>query len=514
MQTHDVLRELLRDGKNFYFSDRALVKALNDSEHLSEDDKRAIAGPSGKLEINRNYPKPGDTPVETARRLEALKDGLVKVIEDKAREEAKPGDALKAAKAVLDSTQFEGPGRGLKSEEIERRLCRGFRPEDRGDADAQALVASPVFGGHPAKTADDGRDFASAKGGDQLDAISRHNLQGMRQEAMALRREFAADPWLKERLGDVDRARDAVAERYRGGIVAHASNRHIEGQLLCTNDRGEIQDLAKELSGSKAKMDKFSHTAPTNTAHLDSHDFVFFNVYPGAGTETRNAMLNGTRYFKTTPEDARSAVAADAQSFVFGLNKFGGSGQVCALALRDPVYPCGGTTGEDAHKRLGVGGLATVGSQEACQFNRKFGTVDDNYKTSERIFSSKNMHEALTLNVELGMLRTFKGLYEQQKTEPAPLDHTSTPLYRFQTMVGAAAPAASGADADKTDKAMVSLIKMYQYPQLLVSGPVQLQEAEVHQPKGATQWQDQQAQQAQAAQQQEQQQQAQRAYGR
>ena len=59
---------------------------------------------------------------------------------------------------------------------------------------------------------------------------------------------------------------------------------------------------------------------------------------------------------------------------------------------------------------------------------------------------------------------------------------------------------------EQRDKAMLALIKLYQYPQLMVSGPVQLQDAQVHQPKGAVAWQD-----SQAAAQPEQQQEATRA---
>lgn len=498
MRSDQALKLLLADCNGFRFSDKTTAAAVD--KQLTPDDRTQCS--AGKaLAKDNNYPKDG-SPADALERMRERAVAAVLAAAEKDRD--------KLAREILDSASFPTPNKKLSKEQIEEKLCRAYRPDERNDGDAGRLADSAVFAAHPMfkprgtePAAVSREEFASYTGEQKLDAISRHNLQGMREEIRQLKAEFQHNDGLRPHLAAVDKARDAVAERYAGAIVAHASNRHIEGQLLCTRDRQDIQAACATLSGSREKMDKASNTAAMNTNHLDSHDFVFFNVYPKMGQELTTSMLNSTRYLKADPGVERSATAVQAQSFVMGLDDLAKPGRVCAIALRDPAYPCGGTDDEQARARLGGGsahfgrdGVSTLGSQDKCTFTRRFGAVEDRYHTSERVFSGKHMHEALSANVELGMLRAFKGLHQDQAGKPAPASPDDSPLYRFQkTVHTATTPAANETpeQAGARDKAMLALIKLYQYPQLMVSGPVALQGVQVHQPKDAVAWKDSQA---------------------
>jgi hypothetical protein len=511
MPPDQALRLLLSDCESIRFSDKTAAAAVN--ARLSPEERTQISG--GKpLTKDNNYPKDGSPEGS----IELLRERMVQAVQA-----AKDKDKEGLARDLLASARFPAPNTTLTKELIEHKLCRSIQPAERNDADAGRLADSPVFAEHPMfkargtePAAVTREEFAGYTGEQKLDAISRQNLQGMRDEIRQLKAEFQADAGLRTYLPAVEKTREAVAERYSGAIVAHASNRHIEGQLLCTRDRQDIQATCATLSGSREKMDKATNTAAMNTNHLDSHDFVFFNVYPKMGQELTNSMLNSTRYLKTDPGLARSAIAPDAQSFVMGLDALAKPGRVCAIALRDPAYPCGGTDDDQARARLAGGsqhfgrdGVSSVTSQSQCNFSRRFGAVEDRYNTSERVFSGKHIQEALAANVELGVLRAYKGLHQDQAAKPAPTTPDESPLYRFQKTVHTATTVGASETPEQTeqrDKAMLALIKLYQYPQLMVSGPVQLQDAQVHQPKGAVAWQD-----SQAAAQPEQQQEATRA---
>lgn len=274
----------------------------------------------------------------------------------------------------------------------------------------------------------------------------------------------------------IDTFMEDVRKRYLGAIATHATNNPIEGHISPTADRIAIDKFASAVSGERGVSQKISHTSATNTQHLQTHDLVFFNVYPQTNAQMKEDQMKSTRYLREQPEVAGSPYAAGGQSFSFPMSSLvRDNGQLQVMTLRDPVYPSGGTTGADAKRRLEQGGVFTVGGadQPPGTAARTIGNLVDRYETQENLFAGRDIYPALTRNVELGLYQTFHGLHEACKGHAE-----DTREQQFFTRIKDANEAVGPAK----DQRVMDVIKMYQYPQLMVSGSVPVLGADVYRP--------------------------------
>ncbi|MGH8081171.1 MAG: hypothetical protein ACREP7_11380 [Lysobacter sp.] len=494
---------LMQGASGLYFSDKTVAKDVND--YLAKHDKALLAelvAPGKKLEASRNYPaslpkNPSEADLDKARgtmdRFSACIAGMIDERDAVARPKpGKSGTAL--AQAVLTAANLPGSpsNQAISRDAVEARLYAGHAPAHDPGQDAATLVASPMLARHPARGGTPGEiaTFKALPAREQLEAISASNLQDLRNGVDGYQRRFAT---ASENLRDYDeligKACQKVDERYRGGLVTHATNGNISGSILPTADRHAIQDFSKSLTSDVSHSGKVTHTSETNTQHIATHDFVFFNVYPQTNDEMKRNLLSATRYLRETPEDANSPISPNAQSLTYGLKGFTGSSseRFTVMTLRDPVYPAGGTTSADAKKRMeGAGEFATYGGGEPAPglARRRFGAEVDEYDTSRRLFVGRDAPEALTRNVQLGLYKTFYGLHAENEGRPRAADWHDTKEGRFFTQVKDMVDGprldkgeSVQACAKRQDEATMAVLKMYQYPQLMVSGPVAVKDA-------------------------------------
>lgn len=510
MSTSAQLKVLLDGSSGFYFSDKKVVSDINNYLKKNDPDllRQLLPDRDRELKIGRNYPAAlldGASEADRDARqvkLAKLSERLSGMVEAKAH----GGEAL--AKNIFAAARFpDGDSDGkLTRGQVESKLYAAYAPAHNPEADAATLVASPMLKGHPA-TREPG--FKKLGAQEQLTAISAKNLEGLASELDKYQKLFAADPKLATYDKLVGAASEDVWKRYGGGLATHATNGDIASHILPTADRHAIQGFAKGLTGDTTRAAKVTHTSDTNTQHLATHDYAFFNVYPQTNDALKREMLGATRYLRETPEVASSAMAAKAQSFTFGLGDFTAPERLSVMTLRDPVYPAGGTTAADAGKRMeGADGFATYGGAEpsAGKAKRHFGTEVDEYETSSRLFAGQDAKKALTMNVHVGLYKTYYGLYQDvlanSSKDPASsgasqegeaarekkLEQAKGKLERFSHLVNditaGPRPKTDGQMetaedcSHRQDKAALAAIKLYQYPQLMVSGPVDISRAE------------------------------------
>lgn len=510
MSTGAQLKVLLDGSSGFYFGDKKVVSDINNYLKKNDPDllKQLLPDRDKELKIGRNYPAAlldGASEADRDARqvkLAKLSERLSGMVEAKAH----GGEAL--AKNLFAAARFpDGDSDGkLTRGQVESKLYAAYAPAHNPDTDAATLVASPMLKGHPA-TREPG--FKKLGAQEQLTAISAKNLEGLASELDKYQKLFAADPKLATYDKLVGAASEDVWKRYGGGLATHATNGDIASHILPTADRHAIQGFAKGLTGDTSRAAKVTHTSDTNTQHLATHDYAFFNVYPQTNDALKREMLGATRYLRETPEVASSAMAAKAQSFTFGLGDFTAPERLSVMTLRDPVYPAGGTTAADARKRMeGADGFATYGGAEpsAGKAKRHFGAEVDEYETSSRLFAGQDAKKALTMNVHVGLYKTYYGLYQDvlansskdptssgtsQEGEAARekrLEQAKGKLERFSHLVNditaGPRPKTDGQMetaedcSHRQDKAALAAIKLYQYPQLMVSGPVDISRAE------------------------------------
>lgn len=328
---------------------------------------------------------------------------------------------------------------------------------------ATALLDSPLLRGVERKG-----DTATA----QLRSLSADNLAryDLYIDTLKARMTAGADAKGPSRAVEtIGKVADEVARRYTEGSYAHASNRRIEGHILTANDRREIERYAMKV-GNSQREEKTNHTAGTNVDQFASHDFVFLNVYPKTNPQHLSETLKATRYLRETPELPTSPYAADAQSFVYGHAHFFGreDGRLVVATMRDPVYPAGGKDADDkVLARVGQG-IGKYVSHTQGEVRRTIGTLRDDYRTHENVFVGDDIPKALRKNVELGLYKAYVGLSEQRKANPSDTEVQTSIDTLTQTIKAATATA----DSPEKDRAIGQLVKMFQYPQLMVSGSV------------------------------------------
>lgn len=489
------LKVLLDGASGFYFSDKKVVGDVQNYLKKNDPDllKQLLPDKDRELKIGKNYPAAlsdsasGEEREARQVKLAKLSERLTAMVEAKAQ----GGEAL--ARNIFASARFpDGNGDGkLSRDQVEAKLYAAYAPAHDKDKDAATLVGSPMLKGHPASL-DPG--FKKLGAQEQLGAISAKNLEGLTSEVGKYQKLFAADSKLEAYDKLVADASQDVWKRYGGGLATHATNGDISGHILPTADRHAIQNFAKGLTGDVSHPAKVTHTSVTNTQHLATHDYAFFNVYPQTNDALKSEMLGATRYLRNTPEDASSAMAAKAQSFTFGLGEFTGPERLSVITLRDPVYPAGGTTAADARKRMeGADGFASYGGAEpaAGKAKRQFGTEVDEYDTGSRLFTGEHTREALTKNVHLGLYKTFYGLRKDVEADPSSVEKQDKERRFFDRVKdavegprelrddsGSSRTESAKECSERQDKAALALIKLYQYPQLMVSGPVDISRAE------------------------------------
>lgn len=482
MSSGEQLKVVLQGAHGFYFSgdkaakkeSEATVRWLN-SELKGEDYYGELCGKKGKLAVGFNFP-PKEVGEERAkeimsRALDRIGQGV---------DGLRPENQMKMAGALMRGTQLSD---GLDRGKVEEKLYAGYaRPHDQ-EQDARTLLASPMLAGHPAR-GEQGFDALTAVG--KLEAISSSNLKQMREEIDGYKEKLAGAGMSDSYGKKIDAFVADVGERYQRGMASHASNRAISGHILATSDRLAVQDFAKALTNNNSQADSVSHTSEYNTRYLKSHDFAFFNVYPATNPQMQKQMLSSTRYLCETPEVTGSPIAKDAQSFSFNLPRLvnessGGAQRLSLLTLRDPVRPTHGGNIDEVKKRMeGSDGLASYaeGSPAPGTFSRKFGTETDSYDSARRVFVKGDSLEALKANVELGLYKAAYGLKDEKSVDP-----TQSKSYKLYGMLN---EATAPGDGPGKDRAAMQLVKLFQYPQLMVSGPVSTQGAEVFRP-GQTQ---------------------------
>ncbi|QWP75840.1 hypothetical protein J5226_19855 [Lysobacter sp. K5869] len=353
----------------------------------------------------------------------------------------------------------------LSRDDVRASLTGRYAPEHTRETDARTLLDSSMLAG---------REEARGDGDalPRLQALSSNNLGEIRLDIAKLKE---ANPTLRDNpvingvMGDVYR-------RYSEATATHATNNRVEGLISCTSDRIAIDRVASAATGDLSAAKKVSHTSAANTQHLQTHDMVFFNIYPKTNAQMQERQLADTRYLRVQPEVAGSPYSPDARSFSFPVATLvPGHDGLQVMTLRDPACPCGGTTAADAKRRLEQGGFATASAEQPPgEAVRYFGTTLDRYETQRNLFvGPADIQQALYLNVERGLLRTLDGLQKLQQSNPA-----DDSALRFFAKIKQAHEAVGTAK----DEQVMDLIKMYQYPQLMLAGSVPVRDAQVYRP--------------------------------
>jgi hypothetical protein len=363
---------------------------------------------------------------------------------------------------------FARPPLSLDREKVTAALTGNFRPAHDLERDAATFLDSPLVSAR-------GRPEMSGPGTaiEKLQTLSQNNLGAINSGIESYRNS--------ETIGNYSKIIDTfmadVEKRYANGTATHATNNMVQGCIACTSDRKTIEEAAIELSGDRKASQKLSHTAATNTNQLQTHDFVFFNVYPKTHDDLQKDQLLSTRYLRENPEVKGSPMAAEARSFTFPIGDLADKeGKLSIVALRDPVYPVGGTTREDAQKRMEQGGFSTYvdKAHSAGTAERKFGELVDRYDTHRNLFVGPDIEKALVANVRHGLYKTFDGLHTAAEKNPSDDRERS-----FYAKLHSINEMTEGKDKDR---AVSDVIKMYQYPQLLVSGSVPVKDAQLFLP--------------------------------
>lgn len=348
----------------------------------------------------------------------------------------------------------------LDRDKIKLELTGTHAPAHTKDDDAAKMLASPMLMLHRIEATSAGSKPAEKH--QALTDLSAKNLAEMHREI----ERHKQMPHMAGCQKMIDQFVADVRTRYEAGVATHGTNNKIEGQIHCTADRERIEDFAVGFTGDKSAAKKMTHTSATNTQHLHTHEMVFFNVYPSTNPDMLAKQQATSRYLRVTPEVPSSAYSENARSFALPMSGLMASGdRLQVMTLRDPVYPSGGTTEAQAKSRMEQGGYATVasGAQPPGTALRKFGNEEDRYLTHQNLFVGANIGPALVGNVELGLYKTFNGLQAAAQGNPA-----DDRCRRFFDQVQAANNA-TGADKDQR---VMDVIKLYQYPQLMIAGSV------------------------------------------
>lgn len=353
----------------------------------------------------------------------------------------------------------------LTREGIKGELSGRYTPPHDREADAATLLGSSMLSGRPEARAE-GSAYT------RLQTLSANNLKAIDDQIA----DYKKLPQMqtKECTETVNAFMGDVFGRYQAGIATHATNNPVRDNISCTSDRNALEQFASAVSGDRSASEKLTHTSATNTQHLQTHDLVFFNVYPKTNAAMQEQQQQSTRYLREKPEVQGSPYSPDGQSFTLPMSTLAGDGErLRVMTLRDPVYPSGGTTEADAKRRMEQGGIATVGggAQAPGVAERRIGTVVDRYETHRNLFVGPDIEKALYKNVELGIYKTLHGLQEAQKDDPVRCKEFFLKLKTANEAVGPA-----------KDQQVMDVIKLYQYPQLMVAGSVPVKDAKVYRP--------------------------------
>lgn len=355
----------------------------------------------------------------------------------------------------------------LTREGIKGELSGRYTPPHDREADAATLLGSSMLSGRPEARAE-GSAYT------RLQTLSANNLSAIDSEIA--RYKELPQMQAKECTDTVNTFVVDVFARYQTGIATHATNNPVRDNISCTSDRNALEQFASAVSGDKSASEKLSHTSATNTQHLQTHDLVFFNVYPKTNAKMQEEQQQSTRYLREKPEVQGSPYSPNGQSFSLPMSTLAGDAErLRVMTLRDPVYPSGGTTEADAKRRMEQGGIATVGggAQAPGVAERRIGTVVDRYETHRNLFVGPDIEKALYKNVELGIYKTLHGLQEAAKDNPSD-ERCKAFFLKLKT--------ANEAEGPAKDKQVMDVVKLYQYPQLMVAGSVPVKDAQVYRP--------------------------------
>ncbi len=134
------------------------------------------------------------------------------------------------------------------------------------------------------------------------------------------------------------------------------------------------------------------------------------------------------------------------------------SDKLAVLALRDPVHPSGGMTEDERKTRVQNNPLTKYLSAHDGGYKYTVGKEEKKkreytYNTKDHLFVGKDISPSLLKNVELGIYRMFVCLgTEDQKTLGKQLKDVLEKKGVEQ------------------EKAVMPIVKWFQYPQLMISG--------------------------------------------
>ncbi|NEQ84264.1 MAG: hypothetical protein F6K26_30050 [Moorea sp. SIO2I5] len=305
---------------------------------------------------------------------------------------------------------------------------------------------------------------ADNQGVEQLKKISKNNIKKIEDEIQKIN-----DDLDKYQRGDQTGIQDTLNEikkiltqKYKNPIVAHASKNRIIGQINSTTNRKKLSEFKQKVTQEQNSDSRkeYSNTGEMNEAQFKSHDFVFLNIYPESSEKKdMRDVLSKSRFLRENYAQSESPYARDASTYVYDLDQvLKETGQVVAV-LRDPVYPSGGKTTEERQKRIGMSPHRFVGSSREGEYKYAIGKTDskDNtyiYQTRQNIFEGEDINNALSKNVLRGIYRI---LLVEQKQE------TNEFLMRLEKIT-------QYQDKETQYQEIEKLTKMFQYPQLMVSG--------------------------------------------
>ncbi len=450
-------------GRNFYVDNAKIATVLNNAvKDINTHRLPSEQLPKNPFTGGRNH-SIGESAAEK-KPIEVSPDVLHALLSVDPQSRATKQSEIKGRTALIE-TLGSAP-LSLDRDKVTAALTGNHRPAHDLERDAANFLASPLLSGRTEL-------LGPGSAREKLQSLSHNNLEAINAGI----ERYRGHETLGRYSAVIDKFMADVEQRYANGTATHATNNKVEGSIACTNDRKTIEAAAIELSGDRKASQKLSHTAATNTNQLETHDFVFFNVYPKTHEDLQKEQLLSTRYLRENPEVKGSPIAADARSFTFPIDQLADKdGKLSIVALRDPVYPVGGTATEDARKRMEHGGFSTYVDKAhgPGTAERKFGELVDRYETHRNLFVGADIEKALVANVQHGLYKTFDGLHTAAQKNGA--DQREEDFFRKLHGIN------EMPEGKDKDRATGDIIKMYQYPQLLVSGSVAVKDAQLFQP--------------------------------
>jgi len=240
-----------------------------------------------------------------------------------------------------------------------------------------------------------------------------------------------------------------------------------------------MNEFNKTLSFQTGGASFNSRTGSMNESFLSAHPFIFFNVAINvASAADHKGLFLASRYLYATVADRKNKkMADDASTYVLDYAFLKDRPSTLMMTLRDPVRPIedkpeivekfrtaletvfgGAFSSEIAGKQVdgGFRRFLTGGSSNG-RFKAVIGNEPYSYYTYDNLFVNDDILPALSLNVEREIWRLMKN------GSPAERVVILNKLREVLTLTGLA-----------QETAIIAITKLFQYPQLMVSGSVDL----------------------------------------